>query len=176
MRLQKEYVKLRRKLEHRNEMRDDLDSLPNTLPQKKKIKKKKDLKSSSLSIEEVVTETEDEGQKEGVPVSFSDKDNQKIDVETMNKFKHIVPNYVFQRILTKITGDGCSRIDKSVTKKPALLIKICKYWALKREKGRGAPLLKRLHLEVIIYHFLFPLFFLPSLGLLLPVPIRKTNR
>jgi hypothetical protein len=33
-------------------------------------------------------------------------------------------------------------------KKPQVVLSICKYWSLKREARRGAPLLKRLHLEV----------------------------
>lgn len=34
-----------------------------------------------------------------------------------------------------------------VRKKPEFIHMMCKYWSLKREARRGAPLLKRLHLE-----------------------------
>lgn len=34
-----------------------------------------------------------------------------------------------------------------VRKKPEFILMMCKYWSLKREARRGAPLLKRLHLE-----------------------------
>jgi NuA3 HAT complex component NTO1 len=34
------------------------------------------------------------------------------------------------------------------TKKKDLVEKVGRYWSLKREARRGAPLLKRLHLEV----------------------------
>jgi hypothetical protein len=37
--------------------------------------------------------------------------------------------------------------------KKDVLVEICRYWALKRGLRRGAPLLKRLHLEVRIYIF-----------------------
>jgi NuA3 HAT complex component NTO1 len=34
-----------------------------------------------------------------------------------------------------------------IRKKPEFIHMMCKYWSLKREARRGAPLLKRLHLE-----------------------------
>ena len=36
----------------------------------------------------------------------------------------------------------------TVRKKAQFVLSVCKYWSLKREARRGAPLLKRLHLEV----------------------------
>ncbi|KAG9291594.1 hypothetical protein G9A89_022013 [Geosiphon pyriformis] len=36
---------------------------------------------------------------------------------------------------------------KGIQKKQELVASVCKYWSLKRESRRGAPLLKRLHLE-----------------------------
>jgi hypothetical protein len=38
----------------------------------------------------------------------------------------------------------------SIRQKQRFVILVCKYWALKREARRGAPLLKRLHLEVLL--------------------------
>lgn len=48
-------------------------------------------------------------------------------------------------ILTHLT-EYISRI--VLRKKQIFLLSCCKYWSLKREARRGAPLLKRLHLEV----------------------------
>lgn len=52
----------------------------------------------------------------------------------------LVPAFVLNRVL-----DHISKIQ--VRKKPQLTVQIAKYWSLKREARRGAPLLKRLHLE-----------------------------
>ncbi|KAI9480446.1 MAG: hypothetical protein EXX96DRAFT_562637 [Benjaminiella poitrasii] len=52
----------------------------------------------------------------------------------------IAPEYIIQRLETM---PCLSRMKK----KTALIESICRYWSLKRESRRGAPLLKRLHLE-----------------------------
>lgn len=53
----------------------------------------------------------------------------------------LVPAFVYDRLLEYV-----SRI--KLAKKPAFVSEVCRYWSLKREARRGAPLLKRLHLEV----------------------------
>jgi NuA3 HAT complex component NTO1 len=55
----------------------------------------------------------------------------------------LVPLIIVDRI-----SDHIHRIN--FRKKRPFLLAVCKYWSLKREARRGAPLLKRLHLEVSI--------------------------
>ncbi|EJU03785.1 hypothetical protein DACRYDRAFT_64824, partial [Dacryopinax primogenitus] len=52
----------------------------------------------------------------------------------------IIPAYIYDRVLAYI-------LKIRVLKKRDFLALVCKYWSLKREARRGAPLLKRLHLE-----------------------------
>lgn len=53
----------------------------------------------------------------------------------------IIPKMIVNRILEYVGK-------VQLRKKPQVVEKICRYWSLKREARRGAPLLKRLHLEV----------------------------
>lgn len=59
----------------------------------------------------------------------------------LTSIQHVVPHYIYQRVMEGIK-DHHHRLGKKV------VVQVCKYWSLKREAGRGAPLLKRLHLEV----------------------------
>lgn len=52
----------------------------------------------------------------------------------------LVPAFIFKRIMAYV-----EKI--KVKNKSQFVTKVCKYWSLKREARRGAPLLKRLHLE-----------------------------
>lgn len=52
----------------------------------------------------------------------------------------LVPQYIVTRVM-----DYIGKV--TLRKKPHVVLAICKYWSLKREARRGAPLLKRLHLE-----------------------------
>lgn len=53
-----------------------------------------------------------------------------------------------QYIMHKLENMKCVR-EANLRKKSSLIKSVCRYWSLKRESKRGAPLLKRLHLEVI---------------------------
>jgi len=53
----------------------------------------------------------------------------------------LVPHYIVGKVM-----DYISRAQ--INNKTRIVLSICKYWSLKREARRGAPLLKRLHLEV----------------------------
>ncbi|KAI9314570.1 hypothetical protein BX666DRAFT_1968030 [Dichotomocladium elegans] len=59
----------------------------------------------------------------------------------------IAPQY----IINKLENLRCVRQATQLRKKTQLITSICRYWSLKRESRRGAPLLKRLHLEVIFF-------------------------
>lgn len=54
----------------------------------------------------------------------------------------VIPLYIGQRIV--------DRLDSGIPARQRFVTHMCRYWALKREARRGAPLLKRLHLEVTI--------------------------
>lgn len=53
----------------------------------------------------------------------------------------LVPAFIVDRVLTYVQK-------LTIARKKEFLNSLCRYWSLKREARRGAPLLKRLHLEV----------------------------
>jgi hypothetical protein len=58
----------------------------------------------------------------------------------------VAPAYIMEKLSSVL-----ARQKGTMRKKQELIATICKYWSLKRESRRGAPLLKRLHLEVWYY-------------------------
>lgn len=55
----------------------------------------------------------------------------------------VAPAIIMEKLLPVL-----SKQKGTLRKRQELVATICKYWSLKRESRRGAPLLKRLHLEV----------------------------
>lgn len=65
----------------------------------------------------------------------------------------IAPEYLYQRLLRFLEEEKIG-----VRQRQKVVGAVCRYWALKRASRRGAPLLKRLHLEVgvlCVYLYLF---------------------
>ncbi|KAF9423049.1 nuA3 HAT complex component nto1 [Podila epigama] len=59
----------------------------------------------------------------------------------------LAPMYIVNRLLPFVTRLSAKTSAARKTSALSFLYTICKYWSLKRESRRGAPLLKRLHLE-----------------------------
>ncbi|KAI9095222.1 hypothetical protein DFS34DRAFT_627114 [Phlyctochytrium arcticum] len=61
----------------------------------------------------------------------------------------VIPQYILNRILDTLREEHREQKRKGdfERKNRDFIIQVCKYWSLKRESRRGAPLLKRLHLE-----------------------------
>lgn len=95
--------------------------------------------------------------------------------QTYSSGPPLIPAYIFDRLMEYTTKI-------KMAKRSNFISLVCRYWSLKRESRRGAPLLKRLHLEVSPYNHGFIVMsdtgiILNSLGLplLVLVIIRTTN-
>ncbi|KAJ7708691.1 hypothetical protein B0H17DRAFT_1030520 [Mycena rosella] len=95
-------------------------------------KEQADIREAALKQEE----EEDEEQYNSTKLSKSARAYAK----TYKPGPPLVPVIIIDRILQYISRT-------TIRKKPDFLALMCKYWSLKREARRGAPLLKRLHLE-----------------------------
>jgi hypothetical protein len=60
----------------------------------------------------------------------------------------LVPEFIMRQV-----ADYLEEKKIVIRQRQKFLLSICKYWSLKRAGRRGAPLLKRLHLEVIFIAF-----------------------
>ncbi|KAJ3165588.1 nuA3 HAT complex component nto1 [Geranomyces variabilis] len=61
----------------------------------------------------------------------------------------VIPEYILRRVMENLREEHRDQKRKGDfdRKYKDFIILVCKYWSLKRESRRGAPLLKRLHLE-----------------------------
>ncbi|KAG0253050.1 nuA3 HAT complex component nto1 [Mortierella polycephala] len=59
----------------------------------------------------------------------------------------LAPMYIVNRLLPFVSRLGAKTPTMRKASALSFIFTICKYWSLKRESRRGAPLLKRLHLE-----------------------------
>ncbi|KAJ3180757.1 nuA3 HAT complex component nto1 [Geranomyces variabilis] len=61
----------------------------------------------------------------------------------------VIPEYILRRVMENLREEHKDQKRKGDfdRKYKDFIILVCKYWSLKRESRRGAPLLKRLHLE-----------------------------
>ena len=90
----------------------------------------------------IESDTEDGGD------DLSDHDDEysnEKDLNTEAALRYIQNTPVIPAAIVR-TVVGC--VKGNVRKKTAFVECVCRYWSLKRESRRGAPLLKRLHLEV----------------------------
>ncbi|KAK7031458.1 Bromodomain and phd finger-containing protein 3 [Favolaschia claudopus] len=92
----------------------------------------KDIREAALNAE---PEQEDEDQYESAHSKSARAYN-----KTYKPGPPLVPKIMLERILQYISK-------ANIRKKPEFVALMCRYWSLKREARRGAPLLKRLHLE-----------------------------
>ncbi|KAJ7272561.1 hypothetical protein B0H12DRAFT_584914 [Mycena haematopus] len=95
-------------------------------------KEQADIREAALLAEE----EEDEDQYQSAQLSKSARAYNK----TYKPGPPLVPAIIIDRILQYISKT-------TIRKKQDFIASMCKYWSLKREARRGAPLLKRLHLE-----------------------------
>ncbi|KAJ6485818.1 bromodomain and PHD finger-containing protein 3 [Mycena sanguinolenta] len=95
-------------------------------------KEQADIREAALQAEE----EEDEAQYQSPQLSKSARAYNK----TYKPGPPLVPAIIIDRILQYISKT-------TIRKKQDFVASMCKYWSLKREARRGAPLLKRLHLE-----------------------------
>jgi NuA3 HAT complex component NTO1 len=95
-------------------------------------KEQADIREAALLVEE----EEEEDQYQNAQLSKSARAYNK----TYKPGPPLVPAIIIDRILQYISRT-------TIRKKQDFVASMCKYWSLKREARRGAPLLKRLHLE-----------------------------
>lgn len=98
-----------------------------------------DAREAAFEAELNAAEDDSDGENAGTKSPKSSK-TARAYAKTYKPGPPIVPYIIVRRILQYIGKINLRHKDKFV-------LLVCKYWSLKREVRRGAPLLKRLHLE-----------------------------
>lgn len=102
-------------------------------------KEQADVRIAALEADQRQVEEEIDGDAAGNQSPKSSK-TARAHAKTYKAGPPIVPQIIVRRISQYIGKINIRHKDK-------FILLVCKYWSLKREVRRGAPLLKRLHLE-----------------------------
>ena len=106
-------------------------------------KEQADARDAALAAEHGSDQAEPENEDEDDTVATATPKSSKTARAYAKTYKPgppLVPHIIVQRLLQYI-----SKV--VIRQKEKFVLMVCRYWSLKREARRGAPLLKRLHLE-----------------------------
>lgn len=103
-------------------------------------KEQADARETALQAERTTNNDHDSDSEHTVVATPKSSKTARAYAKTYKPGPPLVPHIIVQRLLQYIARIPLRQKDKFV-------LMVCRYWSLKREARRGAPLLKRLHLE-----------------------------